>query len=58
MKTREILHNGYVFDFENKELFKDGVNFYLTRRESQIIEFFLLNKGKVISKDELINSVW
>jgi len=58
IKKSKVEYNWVLFDFELKEAYKDNVKLNLTRKELQIIEFFLLNKEKVIKKDELIKSVW
>jgi DNA-binding winged helix-turn-helix (wHTH) protein len=41
-----------------KEIYKENKKLKLSRKELQIIEYFLLNLGKVVEKDKLIKSIW
>lgn len=58
IKRSKVAYKNYIFDFESKETHKKGIEVFLTRKEQQIVEYFLLNKEKVIKKDELIKSIW
>ncbi|MFK7780077.1 MAG: response regulator transcription factor [Candidatus Gracilibacteria bacterium] len=58
IKGSLVLYKNYIFDFELKETYKKGKRILLTRKEQQIVEYFLLNKERVVKKDELIKSVW
>lgn len=53
-----VSYKDFVFNFESKEIFKGNRKIQLTRKELQIIEYFLLNIGKVVYKDKLIKSIW
>ncbi len=57
-KKNIFKYNGYTYNFKNNELFKGKVNLNLSRKEAQIIEFFIINKWKVVTKDMLIKSIW
>jgi DNA-binding response OmpR family regulator len=37
---------------------RDGVELHLTKKELKILQLLLENKGKVISKEEIINKLW
>jgi len=37
---------------------KDGKSVKLSKTEYQLLEYFMINKGQIISKDMIINKVW
>lgn len=37
---------------------KDGESMELTRREFDLLSYFVLNEGRVLSREQLLNSVW
>ncbi|MDD2871094.1 MAG: response regulator transcription factor [Candidatus Gracilibacteria bacterium] len=51
-------YNGFIYDIKNKKIKKDGIEIDLTPAELKLAEFLLFNVGKLISKEQLINSVW
>lgn len=53
-----VTYKDLNFDFDLREAYKNWEKLDLSRKELQIIELFLLNKWKVVKKDELIQSVW
>lgn len=58
IKRAKVEYNNLVFDFNLREVIVWKDKIILTRKELQIIEFFLLNKWRLITKAELIKSVW
>lgn len=54
-----IKYKTYIFDTKNK-YFVEWIdkNKHFTKKEIRLIEFFILNKWKRISKNELITAVW
>ena len=55
--------NKYTFgdvsvDFAKMELTRGGLEVELTHQEFKILEYFVRNPGRVISRDELLNQVW
>ncbi len=46
------------FDTKKRELFVNGEFVSLTRKEKGIIEYLLLNQGRPVSQEELIEHVW
>lgn len=58
IRSTKVEHNWIIFDLELKETFLNWIKLNLSRKEIQIVEFFLLNKWKIIKKDILIKSVW
>ena len=45
-------------NLETKEVFRGNAVISLTAKEYALLEFFLLNKHKVISKEEIAEKVW
>lgn len=54
----QVTYKDIVFNLKEKIIRKDWVMIDLTTRESQLVEYFLLNKWKLISKNDLVSSVW
>ncbi|HAD12525.1 MAG TPA: DNA-binding response regulator [Saprospirales bacterium] len=58
-KTDNILKfNDLVQDLDAKTVCRDGQEILLTPREFALLEFFLRNPGKVLSKSEIAEKVW
>ncbi len=57
-KTTEVRNGDFYFDLANRRLFimDDEVN--LTQREYEILEFLVLNPGKVYSRSDLLKNIW
>lgn len=51
-------YNGFIYDIKNKKIKKDWIEIDLTPAELKLAEFLLFNIWKLISKEQLINSVW
>jgi len=51
-------HNGKLFNTQTKELFFEGKNIELGAKELALLELFLKNNNKTISKNEIITSLW
>ena len=47
-----------VIDLENYEASIKGQSLYLTFKEFELLKFFLLNRGRVFSRDDLLDKVW
>ena len=45
-------------DFAKMELTREGRAVALTPYEFKLLKFFLLNAGRVVARDELLNEVW
>lgn len=46
------------FDMKSREVRADGQPVTLTRKEAGILEYLLLNRGRPVSQEELIEHVW
>jgi two-component system, OmpR family, alkaline phosphatase synthesis response regulator PhoP len=47
-----------VVDFEKHEVTKDGKRVELTLKEFEVLEILIKNKGRVITRDFLLDKVW
>ena len=51
--------DGRVVDFERREVaFPDGRRVVLAQREAELLEYLASNRGRAISRDELLQRVW
>jgi DNA-binding response OmpR family regulator len=48
----------YTFDAMNMQLKFGDESKRLTSRESELLRYFILNEGKVLKKEEILNEVW
>lgn len=49
---------GIKFDTIKREVYAKGKKVSLTRKENGILEYLLLNLGRPVSQEELIEHVW
>lgn len=55
----EIISLGDIsMDLEKREVLSKGKTIELTLKEFDLLKFFLLNKGRVISREEILEKVW
>jgi DNA-binding response OmpR family regulator len=57
-KSNIISHRGVVIYLDTYRAERDGKELNLTKKELKILQLLLENKGKVISKEEIINKLW
>ncbi|RZQ62282.1 response regulator transcription factor [Amycolatopsis suaedae] len=57
-RPRMLSHGGLVLDPESGECTVDGSPVSLQPRERALLEVLLRNRGRVLSKDRLVNAVW
>ena len=50
--------NQLTFDTRTRETSVNGVPISLTRKESSLLEYFLLHQNRVISPEEMIEHIW
>jgi len=48
----------YQYDYANAIVIKNGEKITLSKKESKILEYFLKNKNRTISFEELTNNIW
>lgn len=54
----KVFYKSIELDLRDKIIRKSWEIIELTWRESQLVEYFLMNKWKLITKNELVTSVW
>ena len=52
------LSEGISFFSEDKEVLKDGIKIALSAKDTLLLSYFLANKGRLISSDELTQNIW
>lgn len=58
LKNNIDFKNGYTFDLQNKRVFFEGNDANITSKAIELLILLLRQKNKIVSKDEIINSVW
>jgi len=54
----EVLNSDIVLDLNKFEVYKNKHKVELSKKEFNLLYFFIQNKNRVLSKDEIINKVW
>jgi two-component system alkaline phosphatase synthesis response regulator PhoP len=59
-KAKEVRHEygGIALDPSKHEVTYEGKSHSLTSKEFKLLEFFLANRGRVLSRDVLLNEIW
>jgi DNA-binding response OmpR family regulator len=59
-KAKEVRHEygGIALDLSKHEVTYKGKSHSLTSKEFKLLEFFFGNKGRVLSRDILLNEIW
>ena len=57
-KGKIKINDDIVFDFYNMNIRKKNIYIKIPKKEAEIIKFFLLNRNRIITIDELIINVW
>lgn len=56
---KELIEVGeFVLDSKKCEASKDGKKLDLSHREFKLLEYFIDHRGEVVSRDQLLDSVW
>lgn len=50
--------NDITVDFSRFEMVKDGKESLLTKKEADILKYFIENKEKIVTREELLENVW
>jgi DNA-binding response OmpR family regulator len=54
----QIIFGEITIDFQKYECYKGGKNIPLSTLEFDLLKFLIANKGKVVSRDHIIEKVW
>jgi len=52
------INNKYKYDFATFTVINDDKKTVLSQKESKIFEYFIKNKNRIISFEEIINNIW
>jgi len=52
------LNDELEYDFSKKALYSDGKIFHLSKSESRLLEYFLNNKNKTITYEQIFDYIW
>ena len=58
MDVKEELVNGYLVNFDKRNVTENGQNINLTSKEYDLLLFLLKNKTKAYSRNQILDSVW
>ena len=58
MEAKEELVNGYLVNFDKRNVTENGQNINLTSKEYDLLLFLLKNKTKAYSRNQILDSVW
>lgn len=58
VNSEQLTVNGITLNTNTFEVIKNGKQIQLSKKEFSILEYLMKNKGKVISKDNIISYVW
>ncbi len=53
-----ITYKNLVFDIDTKMVKIGDIGVHLAKKESLILELFLTNQGKILTREQLVTSVW
>ncbi len=57
-ETNQLVYRNLVLDLDGYKVFIDGDNIELTQREYELLRELLLNQGKVLTRQALLNGLW
>lgn len=57
-KLTEVTFGEIQINFIRHELLKNGKRLHANVREFQLLKYFLLHEGEVVSRDQLLTDVW
>lgn len=59
LKTQKpIEYKSISYNPERKETYVNNIKIHLTHKESMILELFIRNPGRIINREDLINTAW
>ena len=57
-KSKLVTIGNFEVNFDTIAAYRNGKNLDLTKKEFRLLEYFVLNEGKVLSKTEIAEKVW
>jgi two-component system response regulator ArlR len=56
--TSQLQYKDIIIDIEERKVSRSGVNIELRRKEFDILEYLIRNKGRVLTRDMIMNHAW
>lgn len=53
-----VIVSSFRFDFERMEYCKGGTSIELSKTEQKLLRILVLNRGKILSRSELVDRIW
>lgn len=53
-----IINENYKYNFKTFTITKNGKSTILSQKESKFLEYFIKNKNRIISFEEIVNNIW
>ncbi|MGL4252982.1 MAG: response regulator transcription factor [Fusobacteriaceae bacterium] len=57
-KNSSYSYGGVAFDIRTLELIIDGEKVEISPKEGQLLEYFIKNRGFVLSREKILNEIW
>ncbi len=57
-KKNAVIIDDLVIDFDSRSAMRHSIPLDLTKKEFRLLEFFVQNEGKLLSKNEIAEKVW
>ncbi len=58
LQNQESLKDGYSYDKKSRSITYDGNKVELSKKEAEVLEYFIKNSKRVISLEEIVANVW
>lgn len=55
---KTLIHKGLIVNTERQEVSRDGIGIKLRKKEFQILEYLLLNKGRILTREMILSHAW
>ena len=57
-KEQIYSYEGVRFNFKNNEMFINEKYIEITKKEFQLLDYFIRNKGVIFNREKLLNEIW
>jgi len=57
-ESNDLEYGDLVFDGKTRKVYVKKEEVHLTRKETGILEYLLINRGRVVSQEEIIEHIW
>ena len=57
-KHKTISYDNLILDFDDYSASVNGISYELTQREFEVLRELLLNRGRILTRQNLLNKIW